>query len=84
MHYNNGEDTSRLEVKQVIDIKKLRESKEMTQNEFARLIGVDRSAVAKWETGKARPSVETAKRIAAVLEFEWTRFFEEDTQAGER
>lgn len=67
----------------MIDIKKLRESKEMTQNEFARLIGVDRSAVAKWETRKARPSVETAKRIAAVLGFEWARFFEEDTQAGE-
>ena len=29
------------------------------------------------ENGKRRPSVEVAKRIAGVLGFEWTRFFED-------
>lgn len=32
------------------------------------------------ENGKRRPSVEVAKRIAEVLGFEWTRFYED----GER
>lgn len=29
------------------------------------------------ETGEKNPSVETAKKIAAVLGFDWTRFFED-------
>lgn len=30
------------------------------------------------ESGKRRPSVPVAKRIAAVLGFEWTRFFSDN------
>ena len=33
------------------------------------------------ENGKRRPSVEVAKRLAAVLDFEWTRFFEDSESA---
>ncbi len=32
----------------------------------------------KIERGEANPSVDVAKRIAAVLGFDWTRFFEDD------
>lgn len=29
------------------------------------------------ENGKRRPSVEAAKRIAAVLGFDWTKFYQD-------
>ncbi len=35
------------------------------------------------ETGQRRPSVQVAKRIAAVLGFDWTQFFEDADQCGE-
>lgn len=34
------------------------------------------------ENGKRRPSVETAKKIAAVLGFDWTRFFEDHEESA--
>jgi transcriptional regulator with XRE-family HTH domain len=34
--------------------------------------------VSKIELGERRPSVEVAKKIAAVLFFDWTLFFEDD------
>ena len=39
---------------------------------------MSQSGYASIETGARRPSVDMAKRIAAVLGFKWTRFFEED------
>ncbi|MED4715254.1 helix-turn-helix transcriptional regulator [Bacillus badius] len=53
----------------------IRKGKEMTQNEVSQLSGVSRSAYSNIEIGVRSPSVETAKRIANVLEFEWTLFF---------
>ena len=33
------------------------------------------------ESGERRPSVEVAKRIAATLGVDWTKFFEEEKSA---
>ena len=38
---------------------------------------LSQSGYANIEVGLRMPSVEIAKRIAAALGFEWTRFFEE-------
>ena len=38
------------------EIKKLRESLGMTQEEFARELGVSFSTVSRWETGRGQPS----------------------------
>ncbi len=38
------------------DIVKLRRSMNLTQEEFAHRLGVHRVAVARWETGKFKPS----------------------------
>jgi putative transcriptional regulator len=37
-------------------IKKFRQSLQLTQEEFARKLGISRSTVAKWECGDFRPS----------------------------
>ena len=48
-----------------------------SQYKVAELAGISQSFYAAIETGKREPSVAVAKRIAAVLGFDWTRFYEE-------
>ena len=47
-----------------------------SQSKVAKDIGIAQSTYASIETGYRTPSVETAKKIADVLGFPWTRFFE--------
>lgn len=48
-------------------IKKLRESKGMTQKALAHRLGVERSTVAKWETGEATPRSDKLLEIAKIF-----------------
>lgn len=48
-------------------IKNLREQAGITQEEMAKHFGVDRSAIAKWETGCAKPSVDKLPLLAKLL-----------------
>ncbi len=61
-----------------MDFKQAREKKLLTQQQLAELVGVDRTLISKIESGVSTPSVATAKKIAAVLGFKWTRFFEDE------
>ena len=45
-------------------LKGLRATKDMTQADLAKLLGITQQAVAKWETGKAEPDNETLKKLA--------------------
>jgi len=58
----------------------IRKAVGLTQKVVAEKIGVAQPSYCTIERGDTRPSVETAKKIAAVLGFEWTRFFEEGGQ----
>lgn len=49
-----------------------------TQEEVARACGIHRGYYSLIEIGARTPSVSVAKRIAAYLGFDWTRFFEQD------
>ena len=66
-------------------LKALREQAGLTQEEVAIRVGMSQQSYQMIESGERGKCLkgETAKRIAAVLGFEWTRFFEDDTQAGE-
>lgn len=59
-------------------LKDLRAKKDLTQQEVANAANVDVTMISKIELGERRPSVEVAKKIAAVLGFKWTRFFEDE------
>ncbi len=48
-----------------------------TQKAVADECGISQNFYSWIEQGKRNPSVEVAKRIAAVLGFDWTRFFED-------
>jgi len=59
-------------------LKDIRAKKELTQQEVANAANVDVTMISKIELGERRPSVEVAKKIASVLGFNWTRFFEDE------
>lgn len=60
----------------MFDLKQKRINKGMTQEQLAKKVGVVRTNISNIECGYTRPSVDTAKLIADVLEFDWTEFFE--------
>lgn len=47
------------------DIKKLRLSAIMTQEDFAKELGVSFATVNRWETGKAKPTIKAMKLIVS-------------------
>jgi len=51
----------------MVALKPLRQARNLTQEDLARLLGVSRQAVHAWEAGKAAPSLLQAVRLARVL-----------------
>lgn len=56
----------------------IREHRGFSQKYVAAQVGIAQPSYCTIEKGKTRPSVGTAKAIAAVLGFDWTQFYEED------
>lgn len=59
-----------------IDMRAERTKKNLTLKQLAAKVDVSESFCSMIESGDRRPSVETAKKIAKVLKFKWTKFFE--------
>lgn len=62
-------------------LRTLRVNRNMTQAVLAERVNIDITAIGKYESGERRPSVETAKKIADELGFDWTKFFEDNEEA---
>lgn len=58
-----------------------RKKTEKSQYQVAEEAEMAQSTYASYETGARNPSVTVAKRIAAVLGFDWTRFFDDEKTA---
>ena len=56
---------------------KKRLDRKLTQQQIADDVEIDRSFYNQIENGVRNPSVETAKKIANCLDFDWAVFFEE-------
>lgn len=61
----------------MINLKEVRKAKGLTQEELAAKCDVQRTTVTMIETGENLPSVQLAKKLAEVLEIDWTEFFNE-------
>lgn len=61
-----------------MDLQKLRIQQGMTAEQVAQKAEITRSAYSNIELGYRSPSVAVAKRIAAVLGFDWTMFYAEE------
>jgi putative transcriptional regulator len=59
-------------------LKDIRIKKDLTQQEVANAANVDVTMISKIELGERQPSVKVAKKIAAVLGFEWTAFYQDE------
>ena len=60
-----------------MDLKAIRKRAGLRQTDLAQAASISQSLVVKIELGERKPSVKVAKRIAAVLDFDWTDFFKE-------
>lgn len=60
-------------------LKVLRTNKGLTQQNVADRSKIERSYYTMIEAGNRTPSVQVAKDIALVIGFDWTLFFEEDS-----
>lgn len=63
-------------------LEKIRLERGISQKAVADAAGISQPTYCNIEKGKRGVSVETAKRIAAELGFEWTRFFEENSESA--
>ncbi len=66
-----------------MNIRDLRESAGLTQGELAAELGVDRSAVTKWETGEAMPRASLLPKLAEVLHCSIDDLYAASTDAQE-
>ena len=58
-------------------LKRIRVSKALSQSEVADKVGISQNYYCQIEKGRRGVRVESAKRIASVLGFDWEQFFEE-------
>lgn len=58
-------------------LKKFREQKHMSQKQLADALGVQPTSISRYERGARQLSVDKAKKIADVLEVEWTLLYKE-------
>jgi putative transcriptional regulator len=63
---------------------KQREKNGLTQDQVAKESKIERTYYNMIERGKRRPSVEVAKRIGEVLQFDWTYFFSIESNKSTR
>lgn len=54
-----------------------RKANGLSQKAVAELVGIAQPSYCTIEKGETNPSVSTAKKIAAVLGFDWVKFFED-------
>lgn len=56
----------------------IRKEKKLSQKYVSEQVGITQPSYSNMERGKISPSVPTAKTIANVLGFDWTKFFEDE------
>lgn len=61
-------------------LREIRLNKKLTEADVARRAGIAQPFYHNIEMGFKNPSVVTAKKIADVLGFSWTRFYEDENR----
>ena len=60
-------------------LKVKRKQARITMSEISNLIGISAPSYCNIENGHTNPTVENAKKIAGVLGFDWTMFYDDET-----
>lgn len=61
-----------------MNLREIRKKKYKKAVEVARLLGVSRGRYCHIETGRRKPTIEQAKTLGKLLEFEWWKLFEDE------
>ena len=61
------------------NIKKFRKEKEITQEQFAEMLGVSCQSVSRWESGICYPDIELLPTIAKILGMSQTGYSKYET-----
>jgi len=56
-------------------LRKIRRSRDLTQEQLADMVGVSLNFIGQLERGESAPSLETVQKIAEVLEVDVSEFF---------
>lgn len=64
----------------MLNVKELRMSKGLTQEQLAKECDVQRTTITMIELGENKPSVELAKKLGKIFGVEWAGFFEDAEQ----
>lgn len=59
-----------------------RKEKGYSQEYIAEICGITQQVYSLYETGSRRPRPETAMKLARILGFTWTSFYEDDESAS--
>ena len=59
----------------MIDLERIRKEKNLTMSQVAEETGISLSFYCQIENKNRKPSVDVAKKIASVLDFDWTLLF---------
>ena len=68
----------------MVDVKTARENLNLTQKELGKQIGVTEQFIFYIERGDRRPGVEVAKKLGALLGFDWTLFYPDESNGQEQ
>lgn len=55
-----------------------------SQSKLSRIVKISQNHYSNIESGNRTPSVSIAKRIAEILDFDWTLFYEDSEQEKSR
>ncbi len=61
-------------------LRTLRNAKSISMRQVSSEAGISESYYSLIESGERRPSPEVAKKLAVLLGFDWTKFFEDSQQ----
>ena len=64
-----------------MNIKKVLDEHGLNQKDIANILGLTEGAVSRIVNGEVDLRIKHAKKLAAVLGFNWTRFFEDEEGA---
>lgn len=60
----------------MVDLKSLRTTNNLTLSELSKELKITSAYLSYLETGKRKPSVVVAKKLAKYYKMDWTKFFE--------